>query len=514
MALDIVLGSGPSGVAAASALRGRGREVLMLDAGTVMEERSQALRARLAATGPELWNHEDVAAVTEVRRSENTDGIRPFGSDFLFRPPPGVDAWGVPDPVSALRASFARGGLSNGWGASATPYRAEDIAAWPIGIEDLAPHYVAASKLAGVTARNDDLAGVFPVPGINVERSLPLSVQANALLTRMALKRSQLARLGVSFGQSRQAVSEGCRLCAMCLYGCPYGVIFNSSNALDQLLAAGGITYRSGVYATGISESEGSVRVHSTCGDFEGGRLYVACGVLPTAMLMLRTLGLRDQALPLLDSQHFYLPMLHGWAVPDPSAEPRHTLAQVFWELINPEVDPHTVHVQLYMHNDTYAPDMRRRFGPLAGLMEPAIRALSNRLIVAQTFLHSDSSPHMELRLAGPAGNERLVSARKENGRTAGAIARARALVARVARMGGMLPLTPIARMGKLGSSFHCGGSFPMSSSPDRLQSDVLGRPAGMKRVHLVDASVFPTIPATTITLSVMANAHRIASQS
>jgi len=29
----------------------------------------------------------------------------------------------------------------------------------------------------------------------------------------------------------------------------------------------------------------------------------------------------------------------------------------------------------------------------------------------------------------------------------------------------------------------------------------------------LIDASVFPSIPASTITFSVMANAHRIASQ-
>ena len=32
--------------------------------------------------------------------------------------------------------------------------------------------------------------------------------------------------------------------------------------------------------------------------------------------------------------------------------------------------------------------------------------------------------------------------------------------------------------------------------------------------IHLVDASVFPTVPATTFTLTIMANAHRIASES
>ena len=50
-----------------------------------------------------------------------------------------------------------------------------------------------------------------------------------------------------------------------------------------------------------------------------------------------------------------------------------------------------------------------------------------------------------------------------------------------------------------------------MSHRPEGFRSDTLGRPLGWERIHLVDASVFPTIPAATITYTVMANAHRIA---
>lgn len=42
----------------------------------------------------------------------------------------------------------------------------------------------------------------------------------------------------------------------------------------------------------------------------------------------------------------------------------------------------------------------------------------------------------------------------------------------------------------------------------------MLGRPHGLSRVHVVDASVLPSIPATTISYLVMANAHRIATES
>ncbi len=63
------------------------------------------------------------------------------------------------------------------------------------------------------------------------------------------------------------------------------------------------------------------------------------------------------------------------------------------------------------------------------------------------------------------------------------------------------------------GKSFHFGGTFPMSVDPQPGQTDTLGRPAGLQRIHLVDSSCFPSIPATTITLSVMANAYRIATE-
>jgi choline dehydrogenase-like flavoprotein len=63
------------------------------------------------------------------------------------------------------------------------------------------------------------------------------------------------------------------------------------------------------------------------------------------------------------------------------------------------------------------------------------------------------------------------------------------------------------------GQGFHFGGSFPMQRRPGPFASDCLGRPHGFTRVHAVDATVLPTVPATTITLTVMANAHRIGTE-
>ena len=78
----------------------------------------------------------------------------------------------------------------------------------------------------------------------------------------------------------------------------------------------------------------------------------------------------------------------------------------------------------------------------------------------------------------------------------------------------GLVPI-PLYRRKRLpGQSMHFGGSFPMTAAPTGMQSDLLGRVGGLQRVHVTDAAVFPSIPAGSYTLTIMANAARIAAQS
>ena len=92
-----------------------------------------------------------------------------------------------------------------------------------------------------------------------------------------------------------------------------------------------------------------------------------------------------------------------------------------------------------------------------------------------------------------------------------------RTVVTKLARSANLLDLYPVLPMLRLaggGKSYHWGGSFPHTS--DRatlLGSDRFGRIGSWQRVHVVDASVFPSVPAMTFTLTIMANAHRIASE-
>ena len=186
------------------------------------------------------------------------------------------------------------------------------------------------------------------------------------------------------------------------------------------------------------------------------------------------------------------------------------TLPQAFAELRDGAVSPHLVHAQLYGWNAFYARDLIASYGRGLRLAAPAFEALARRLIVAQIFLHSDHSARIDLRLAADG---RLSATPRPNPETGRVLRKAARRLGAAMRHAGLLALVAALRQGPVGSSFHAGGSMPMAKAPRGHEADILGRPAALKRIHVVDASVLPAIPATTITLSVMANAHRIGSE-
>lgn len=519
---DIIIGSGPAGVSAAWALIKQGRKVTMLDVGETLEVERHELRSKLAAVGPKQWQPEDLDAYTGIAHAGDVAGPQPFGSNFLFR-----DTVGFSDGVQitgpfGLRPSFAKGGLSNGWGSSILPYRQQDMMDWPARARDLSSHYEALRQFMPMAGKADDLENLFPMLGMPQDTSLPLSSQAGKLLSRLEKNKNRLNRAGIYFGQARQAVaSRECQHCGLCLYGCPYGVVYNAAQTIDRLLESTAFSYRKGCYVTRFEENDSGVQLWATdisskqSAHFSANRLFVACGVLPTARLVMNSLEYFDRPIHIKDSLHFFLPLLHSWRPQvNLSQEETNRLVQLFIEIISENPAEKTAHAQLYTFNHFYAPDMRKRFGRFATILSPLINKLSQRLIVAQVFLHSDYSSKIEVRLLKKNSDNILQMKEIPNTATQHSIARIIKKLSKMALTAGLIPLTPLSRQEAAGSSFHCGSTFPMQESPVGIESDTLGRPAGLQRVFVVDASVLPSVPATTITLSVMANAHRIATES
>lgn len=500
---DFVIGSGPAGIAAAHALLARGRMVIMLDGGKDLEPTREAARGALAARDPQDWSDTDRADWQAPQFAGLPGQVRRYGSDFAMQP--ATDTFADPASV-ALRASYAIGGLSSLWGSAVLPYAEPDMAGWPITPEDLAPHYKAVAGFMPMSGQADVLEYVFPSFPMAGRTPIPASVQATELLRRLALRRTAITALGIQAGAARQAVAPGCRLCGQCLHGCPFGLIWSARHAVADLRANPGFTHRPGAIVRHITETPDGVAVTLADGTMlTGTRAYLGAGVLETARIILAS-GYA-QSLTLRDSQQAFLPALQGWTTPRPDRGQFHTLPQAFLELFDPSLSPHLVHAQVYTWNEYYARDLIAQYGRI--LPAPLLRTLARRLIVTQAFLHSDHSAKIHLTLA-PDG--RLVARTEAAADTSTVMTAALRRLSAALRLSGLFPLAFAARYGAPGASFHVGASLPMSAAPGAGQSDTLGRPFGLSRLHLIDASSLPAIPATTITFSVMANAHRIGS--
>lgn len=191
------------------------------------------------------------------------------------------------------------------------------------------------------------------------------------------------------------------------------------------------------------------------------------------------------------------------------------SLPNLFLELKLPSRSPHWFHVQLSCVNDL----LLRRFGidPFAPtpLHQLPLRWLLAHIIMLWCGFHSDHSPSITLSIKhvpGAMPTVRLAGVR--NAATVLYVRDLRRTLARLLRPAGVHVIGMAAKIATPGRGVHVGGTFPMRAKVrSDLETDTLGRPFGWRRIHLVDGACLPSIPGTTPTLTIMANAHRIVSE-
>jgi choline dehydrogenase-like flavoprotein len=515
-----VIGSGPAGVACAGALLARGARVLMLDAGIKLEPERARVVSDLAQKKSSEWQRSEIAAVHGDSDADlkGLPNKKLFGSDFPYRESEEKIPWRGQDV--AVCPSLGFGGLSNVWGAAMLPFRDDDIPDWPVKNADLAQHYRAVAEMTGLSGRRDGLEEIFPLHANN-PASLKPSRQAVSFLASLDRHSEALRARGWRFGQSRLGVRAadslrgiGCVACGYCLTGCVYGCIYNAADTVRELQGQENFNYESDVIVTRLREREKSDTVliegfHRLTGEplsFEADRVYLAAGVIPTAQIVLRSQDAFERPLTLRDSQYFLFPIIRVRGVRDVQAEALYTLSQAFLELSHPRISRYSVHLQIYTHSDTIAGAVRRSLGPLKLFARPILE----RLLIVQGYLHSNESAAIQMTLRRDGTKDFLQLEPAANSQTAVAVRRVlRELQGQFRALGGFV-VPPMLQIAQPGRGFHCGGSLPMRAQPGDFETDTLGRVRGWSRVHVVDASVLPAVPATTITFSVMANAHRI----
>lgn len=523
-----VIGSGPSGVTCALALLKQGKRVVMIDVGRSCEPEKLDIVNQLRGVEPELWDTDLLERTKNIFRNDDFDlPVKLlYGSDFPYA----FDALKeISQNETKCLMSFARGGLSNVWGGAMLPNTREDFEDWPVSYEEMSSHYAAVASFVHIAGSHDAIEGLFPFYHTPLAPPV-LSNQARLLLDRMGRYSEKLAVDGIYFGQSRLALntrdgsdSGSCRYTGLCLTGCPYLAIYNATQTLDELLKHSNFSYKNGLKAVKVVErSRKEVTLHCKTLDgkesfeFTGKRVFIACGVLATLQLVLNSVAQMPQsALKILYQPYFMLPVVMGLNSLNVEKERLHTLSQLFIEISDHKITNDIIHLQVYTYNHFIKAKLSSMLGVLPDSCSQFIqKLLVGRLLLIQGYLNSKTADGIDVSIEISTHSDNPV---KLNLSAPPHLKAIKSIIRKVSfkllknsNYIGAYPIIPMLKIGVPGYGNHIGGSLPMRDRPKAFESDIYGRVAGMNRIHVVDGSVLPTIPASTITYTIMANAHRI----
>ena len=520
--MHFVVGSGPAGISCARALVKAGLPVTLLDAGLKLEDDRQAAVQKLAESAPEGWDPVVVRSL-KAGLSASAKGVQVkkiFGSDFPYR---GSDE--LPSHASNVghfTASLAQGGFSNVWGASMLPFSEKDIERWPLHPKDFAEHYKSILSFVDLSGRKDMLNSLFPLYTESAQ-TLRLSAQAALLLKRLEESKSKFEEAGFIYGQSRLALRSspptgiGCRYCGMCLYGCPYNLIYNTSSTLKELIREPNFTYSPDVIVSRVADHGSGVelqafdRTTNLPKRFQGSSVFLGAGVLATTRILLQSMDAYSKTLEIPSSEYFIVPLLQFKRAKGAREERLHTSAQLFLECLDKNVSEHSVHMQVYTYSDLYERALAEILGPLKFMLRFGGAEILERMMVIQGYLHSDESSRIKVHLEKGVNGNILHTEGLVNPEASTRIKKVVRKLSKLSLKTGVVVAEPMLQIGRPGEGRHVGGSFPMRLNPKEFECDLHGRPYGFQNVYVVDASNFPSVPASTISFTAMANANRIA---
>lgn len=517
-----VIGSGLASISAIKALLDRGVRPVVFDVGVTLDAKRQGVVNELSRSSPECWSDQNIEFLSDNPTLKNNKGLPKklvFGSDYLYGESNKEAAIEGDDELPPF--SYAKGGFSTGWGAAILPPDDSDIQNWPIGNNELAKYYSKVLEGLPYSAKDDGLSLNFPVIK---ENSVPLKLTEGNVSMLRDLDKARLMQEGsLVFGQSRLMVSAedgsgyaGCKYCGHCMSGCVYGSIYKSDSEIDRLIKEDKIDYISGALVQKLEEVGGYVKViYTRDGEQEVrqfDRVFLGAGALNSTRIVLQSKSIFDKKVTLKSRAGFVAPMLRlkkasiDW--PNVNTQPG-----IFLEFKVDNLSNHWVHTQLSTPNEMVLQKLGIDFGD-GGLLQSFKRFLAGHIVVAFCNMHSDHAEDYELSLKSRGKNRGsfIKYSRVKSKYSAYSIKLTVKKLFSISRKIGCYPVLPFIQNNT--GSYHVGCTMPMKKEPvEETDTDLLGRPKGWERIHVVDSSVFPSLPGTTIGLLAMANARRIASE-
>ena len=515
-----IVGSGAAGVSCAHPLVAAGRRVAMVDGGrlpsaNVPVQPYMDYRRSAADQGPILFGTDYGTAETAADASPK---LRVPQLRYVFEG--FAEAYGLRTNGFTHAGSLAVGGMTNAWGAGVSCFTEEDFAGWPIRRSDLVDSYRAVVKRIGVSGSCDDDLRDFFAWHEDLQSPGPLDPAADLVLRRYSQSKARQSADGFLLGRARNAIlfeSSGDRLpcdhSGWCLWGCSRRSIYSARYELEVLARHPNFTHLPGRIIEGVARLGESCVVRGR-GPLAGERfelgarqIALACGPVGTATLVLRALHLigREIRFCSCPSAAFavVLPRLVGRSLPERVfASAQLSLLLRLSDLRSPLFgnifSPASLPVSEFIARS-----------PLPTRSSIAFfRATMPALLVGNLFMPGDLSDHALVVRPDDGidvrwGYTSTLDERFER--------RVRRALAKALRTCGAFLLPGAFKTSTPGSDMHYGATVPMHAEPAAHQATREGEVKGLPGIFVVDGSALPSLPAKAHTLTLMANADRIA---
>lgn len=506
-----VVGAGPAGTSAALALRERGIPVTVLDAGTARVTPppvGDLLGLRLRDTTQWQWqlgrHGEALAATDQASPKLRVPGLRAIFEGFAQVNRIRSDDFQV---IGALAA----GGLSNAWGCGVARFHEDELGALAFDQAAMDASIERVARRMGLSGRSDDsLSDYFGLdafcgPALAMDSAhRALWERRDRLGDKIRMGRARVAVLG----ESRED-RLGCDLSGMCLWGCVRRATWSAAWDVEKLKRDPGVRFEAGARVQALlPDGEGNwwIDADTQAGPrrYRSKRVLLAAGTLATTRLVLAALPPGQPALRLQSNPMaaflLWLPALLG-----APRERSFGLAQLsfaaelgdrgtaFGNLFSTAGIP----VSEFL---AHLPIARR-----AGL--PLLKSILSSCVVGNVFLPGDLSAH-EVRMEADQG---LRIKGGDDPRLSEAFAEAKSLLSRRFRKAGAWMLPGSFVRGQTGADIHYACTLPVSPRPRAHECHLNGELAGLPGLYVVDGAALPRLPAKAHTLTIMANADRIA---
>jgi len=398
------------------------------------------------------------------------------------------------------------GGLTNFWGGTALPFTENEFKNWHISYDEMKPYYEKIAQITGISGAKDELNSYFKEDFVNKP---PIKITSafqklNSIIKNTSTLENYTVFSGVNrcMIETRESEKRTCVACGECLAGCFKDSIYCSFHTLEEYLKHENVTTIKAKVSKVDEKGTVEAILDGKMTQFSGfDMIYLAAGCPNTTEIVMRSTGIH-QVEPMQDNAVYVFPIFNfNFDAIKNYNEDYLSINNLIVGLI-PKNETDKFAQALVYNNFDY---MWRYNIPngLWRLISWKFKLLRNKIFWARLYVHGNYSQAYNIELK----NNELNFSNAQNADKKVIQGMMKSLRKALNKKGFWIPpISPLLQK----SNSHYSSTLPYNGTKINIDE----KSQVMDNVFVCDSSVFPELPAVSLTFTIMANAARIADKS